>query len=147
MGMFTLDQEHGGSFRADGLELKFNGNSLGSLAQGINVTFTQQVTTMYEIGSPKVYYVGGRAQGQAQVQRVIGPGAPGADPITGYNNICTPKNILVNAKAKECGNNGSGQINMTLESAVLTSFGISVQSQDVVINNQLGYMFIDLDRS
>jgi len=143
--IYTAQQQHKGSFKADALKLSFNGDSLGSLAQGINVTFTQQVSMMYELGTSNVYYVGGRCQGQAQVSRVIGPaggGGGGGTPVSGYGDICKPANIQIDIETGGC-STAQAQ-NLIMKAAVLVSYAISATSQEVVINNQLSYQFIDM---
>ncbi len=70
---------YGGSFAADQGTLTFpaliggKGSDAGFLIQNMQANYTQNVTRLYEIGSPNVYYVGGRTQGSASIQRVVGP--------------------------------------------------------------------------
>lgn len=96
---------------------------------------------LYEIGSENVYYVGGRAQGTATLARVIGPAPLAAQFINQFNDLCEPQDINFDASA---GCQGGG-LNYTLEDAVLTTVSVSVTAQDVVINEQLQFIFIDLE--
>lgn len=140
--VFAGGQTYNGGFRADQLKLTFGGTDVaGFLVQNVQFQYTQQITMLYEIGSANVYYVGGRAQGSATLARVIGPAPLAADFIKRFNNLCSPQDINFDAS------NGckSGGINYTLQDAVLTTVSVSVQSQDVVINEQLQFIFVDLE--
>jgi hypothetical protein len=140
--VFAGGQTHNGGFRADQLTLTFGGTDVaGFLVQNVQFTYTQQVTLLYEIGSAFVYYVGGRAQGQATLSRVVGPSQLAGTFISQFNDLCEPADIDFDASAG-C---DSGGPHYTLEDAVLTTISLSVTAQDVVINEQLQFMFINLE--
>jgi hypothetical protein len=140
--VFSGGQTHNGGFKADQLELTFGGDPVsGFLVQNVQFSYTQQITMLYEIGSANVYYVGGRAQGSATLARVIGPAPLAAQFITKYNDLCNPQDIDFKTSAG-C---DTGGIDYTLEDAVLTTIAVNVTSQDVVINEQLQFIFADLD--
>lgn len=151
-------QNWNGSFRADLLELRLGAITTGMLAQSINFNYSQQVTMLHEIGSTNVYYVAGHAQGQAQMTRVLGPGASVATFMSAFGNVCAPKNIdfharggckagADNATGGAANNNGplTQAVEYTLEYAVLTSVGTSVDSQSIVVQENFGLMFANLD--
>lgn len=100
---------------------------------------------LYEIGSENVYYVGGRAQGSATLSRVIGPTPLAAQFIQQFNDLCDPQDINFNTSAGCPVSGGDGGLNYTLEDAVLTTIAANVTSQDVVINEQLQFIFVDLE--
>lgn len=149
--VFAGGQTHRGGFRADQLKLSIGGQSVaGFLIQQVQFQYAQQVNLLYEIGSEFVYYVGGRAQGSASIGHIVGPANFAGTLIDKYKDICDPQDITFDASAG-CPSNGasasSGRgILYTLEDAVLTTISVSVAAQDVVINQQLQFMFIDLDR-
>lgn len=146
--VFAGGQTHKGSFRADQLQLLFDGDNVrGWLVQNIQFSYTQQVTLLYEVGSEFVYYVGGRAQGTASLARVIGPSSNTADLINKYNDICQPQPITMSASAGCPGADGvsRGGMEYTLEDAVLVSIAVTVTAQDVVITEQLQFIFVDLE--
>lgn len=140
--VFAGGQTYNGGFRADQLRLTFAGLDVaGFLVQNVQFQYTQQITMLYEIGSSNVYYVGGRAQGSATLARVVGPAPLGAQFLRQFNDLCSPQDINFDAS------NGcrGGGVNYTLEDAVLTTVSVSVQAQDVVINEQLQFIFVDLE--
>jgi hypothetical protein len=98
---------------------------------------------LYEIGSSNVYYVGNRRQGTAQFTRVVGGSASFMNLITTFGNLCKPQNLALSAKMAKCKENAK-EVKYTLVDATLTQVGASVSAQDIVINEQLGFMFIDL---
>ncbi len=146
-------QNWNGSFRADLLELRLGQITTGMLAQSVNFNYSQQVTMLHEVGSTNVYYVAGHAQGQANLSRVLGPGASVATFMSAFGNVCSPKNIDFHARGGcKAGANGGGgngpltqAVEYTLEYAVLTSVGTSVDSQSIVVQEQFGLMFANLD--
>ncbi len=143
--VFQGAQVHNGSFRADYLKLNFGGSDVsGFLVQNVQFQYAQQVSMLYEIGSANVYYVGGRAQGSATLARVLGPQAATGDFINRFNDLCNPQDIGFSASSG-CANTG-GSVSYTLIDAVLTAVSVSVTSQEVVINEQLQFIFIDLQK-
>lgn len=148
--VFHGAQEHKSSFRADMLTLTFGGLDVsGFLVQSVQFQYAQQVAMLYEIGSKNVYYVGGRAQGSATLARVIGPEVGAGGFIDRFNDLCNPQDIGFEASAGCGGNPGtatSANANYTLVDAVLTTVSVSVTSQEVVINEQLQFIFVDLKK-
>lgn len=145
--VFAGGQNYNGGFRADQLTLTFGGTDVaGFLVQNVQFSYTQQITMLYEIGSENVYYVGGRAQGSATLSRVIGPAPLSSRFITQFNDLCNPQDINFNTSAGcPVGGSRNGGLNYTLEDAVLTTIAANVTSQDVVINEQLQFIFVDLE--
>jgi hypothetical protein len=117
--------------------------------QNVQFSFSQQITMLYEIGSGNnfVYYVGGRAQGTASIARVVGPASAQAAFIRTYGDLCTPRRITFDSSSG-CPSGSppiNGALRYSLISSVLTTIAVSVNSNDIVINEQLQFMFIDLD--
>ena len=143
MGVFGGTQVHGGSARADLMTFEIGGREVkGMVIQNVQFTFTQQVNMLYEIGSGNVYFVGGRAQGTATVARIIGPGKTQLKLLNKYKDMCDPKDIKLGGSSM-CTKKAKG-VDYTLVDAILTSIGASVSANDVMINEQLNFMFVDL---
>jgi len=140
--VFAGGQTYNGGFRADQLTLTFGGTDVaGFLVQNVQFSYSQQITMLYEIGSENVYFVGGRAQGTSTLARVVGPAPLAGEFIERFNDLCEPQDINFDTSA---GCRGGG-LNYTLEDAVLTTLSASVTAQDVVVNEQLQFIFIDLE--
>lgn len=150
------DQKFGGAFRADDVLLDWTGpagsganggTGGGALVQQAQWSCQRTVSMLYEIGSSNVYYVGNRRQGTAQFTRVVGGSASFKNLITTFGNLCKPQNLILDAQMDKCRTeyvSGRKQVKYTLVDATLTQVGASVSAQDIVINEQLGFMFIDL---
>ena len=149
--VFKATQKHNGSFQASDLVMRINGaKQAGHVVQQIQMQYQQQITTLYEIGSNDVYYVGGRAQGTMSIARVAGPKAAPGIILNEYNDICKPGRMTLSAGSSSCtagGSFGSGQLTSEykLGGVLVTSLGISTQAQDVVVNEQMAFQFLDLD--
>jgi len=145
MGVFGGTQKWAGSSRAEQMKFQIGGVDVaGMVLQNVQFSFTQQVNMLYEIGSGNVYFVGGRAQGSASVARIIGPGVTQLKLINTYKNICKPADMTLNSSSG-CDNVVGQGIKYTLKNAVLVSIGVSVNSNDVLVNEQLQLMFADLE--
>lgn len=140
--VFGTEQKHKGSFRAEDLKMTFGGGGGdGALVQSANFTLTRQVNLLYEIGSTNVYYVGNRRQGQAQLSRIVGGAGSFQTLVTTYGDMCKPKDITMEASGG-CGGKG---VKYNMKSATLTTIGASVTAQDIVITENVGFIFLDLD--
>jgi hypothetical protein len=149
------DQLHGGSFRADNVKLTWDGSTdaKGAIVQQVQFQIQRNINMLYEIGSTNVYYVGGRRQGTATFSRVVSGSQTFTKLATDFGNICTPKDLTLNASQSACGGTAPagaapattpGGVTYTLKSATLQSVGASVSANDIVINESLGFMFLDL---
>ncbi len=148
------DTAVGGVFSSDKAKLNFPGTAVrGTLVQGLNFNYQQNVTRLFEVGNSgagnttNVYYVGGRTQGTAQLNRVIGPDATIKEMYSQFGDVCNAKNntIAMELSESDCSPGGSSQkITYTLSGVVLIQVGISVNAQDMIINEQCQLMFSGL---
>lgn len=143
-----------GIFTADKAVVDFGGGMLGLLVQGLNFTYAQQITRLYEVGSElgktNIYYVGGRTNGQAGVNRVVGPKAGIVELYKKYGNVCEAKEnhlkfTLEQADCATTSDLGTEKLSFKLKYCVLTQVGISVQAQDMIINEHSQIMFSGLE--
>lgn len=150
----TTPQTPGGAFTAENCSLTGRGLGDGAVVQRVNFSITRPINFIYEIGSgagkQNVYYVGGRRQGQAQFERVVGGSNTFSDLVKNYGPLCEnelAENITLTAKGG-CSLNGgalSQTITYTLVTPRLTTVGASVSAQDIVIMESIGMVFLDLD--
>ena len=149
----TTPQTPGGAFTAENCSLTGSGLGDGAVVQRVNFSITRPINFIYEIGSgagkQNVYYVGGRRQGQAQFERVVGGSNSFSDLVKNYGPLCEDKgdDIVLTAKGG-CSLNGgalSQTITYTLITPRLTTVGASVSAQDIVIMESIGMVFLDLD--
>jgi len=139
------------------------GRALG-LVTNVNIQYSQQVNRIFDMNlshkphrdKSAMYYIGGRAQGQLTIGRVLGPvGTPCAF-YSKFGNVCgIQRTLLLTFKAGK-GNRGSAgffggaakcklrTINFKIIDPLLTNIGITQNSNDVVVNENVTLMFADL---
>jgi len=140
----------GGSFAADQAKITFPaltggaGADAGLLIQNMGANYTQQVTRLFEVGSPNIYYVGGRTAGNATVQRVVGPKKIAREFYATYGDICRARtNTLHFSVATGCdvGTVGFARAAYTAHFVVVNSVAVNVAAADMLINENLAMMF------
>lgn len=144
--------QYGGSFTPEGLLINFTGNAqgvnnnlvaAGLVIQAIGWNYAQRATLLFEIGSPRSYFVGGRTEGQVTLQRVTGPKTLGAAFILAFGDICNvEKNSLSISALNQCaaGNNAERE-NYTLKFCLLTNLAFNVNANDSLMQQTLNMMF------
>jgi hypothetical protein len=122
---------------------------IGLITQNISINYQQPITRIYEIGARFEYYIAGRPQGNASIGRIVGPRPVSTAFYSTFGNVCKgPLISLIFAGAAGCeavpalgGDNG---FMFMLNGAILQGIGMSVAAQDMIINEQLSFMFIAL---
>lgn len=151
-------QDFGGSFAADAAKVVFsqadvNDGGVGLLTQNLAINYTQQITRLYEIGTQKTFYVVGRAQGQVSMGRVLGPRPVQLGFYQKFGNACNAAENNIDFLADTgCTQTGGQVVNFTegvyafgIRNAVITSIGITIAAQDMIINEQLAMLFVALN--
>lgn len=140
----------GGSFAADQAKVTFPalingaGSDAGLLVQNMTANYTQQVSRLFEVGSPAVYYVGGRTAGQASIARIIGPKKIAKEFYSTYGDVCRARtNTLHFSVSTGCDGSSVNfaRASYTAHFVVITTVGISLGAADMLINEQLQMMF------
>ena len=136
-----------GAFSADTLKLQIGGDS-DLLVQNLRVQYTQQVSKIYDLSnaSPSdAYYVAGRSDGQSSMQKVMGPSASVSTFYTTFGDPCNEGrgNVVLSGEFG-CGGTTTGNTAVTLEKPVVTSFGMAVNANDVLITEDTTMIFHNL---
>lgn len=134
------------------------------ITQNITLSYQQPVNRIYSIGSNGVYLVAGRARGDGGIQSVVGPGLLSVLFLRIYGNVC---NAAGNTAEFSFGSNcywessapGSGQITgfgyanptglnngVTLNGIVITGLNDSVRAEDMVISENINFLFLSMKR-
>jgi hypothetical protein len=150
-------QDFGGAVSADAAKIVFaapdlGGGGVGMLVQQLGLNYQQQVTRVFEVGSDKTFYIVGRTQGQVSMSRILGPRPVQLGFYTKFGNACNASTNNINFVADTGCNNSSGSTSFTngtyaftIKFAIIIQLGITVQAQDMVINEQVGMMFAALN--
>ena len=141
-------QQVNGVIRAEDVTLTGFG-SAGAVVQQLQISFERTMNMLYEIGSNNVYYVGDRRRGQIQGSRVVAGASSFRDMIEKYGDLCKAKtnSLTLTASTAGCGG-GVGvirPIEYDCKGVVLTSIGALVTAQDIVITENIGFQFVELD--
>jgi hypothetical protein len=143
----------GGSFSADAATLTFpqissadgtrEGAVAGLLVQNISLQYAQRVTRLFEIGTPNIYYVGGRTEGQGTIQRVIGPRKLVASFYKTYGDVCNAATntiqITLGVGCESAGN--INKVSYIAHFVVITAVAITITAADMLINENTQLMF------
>lgn len=142
----------GGAFAADkGVITRNVATGIdGVLMQQLQLQYSQQVTRVYELGTEgqavNVYLVGGRSQGQATIGRIIGPKVMLKRFYEKFSDVCGAKdNDLQLRIANKCP--GDAQASYTCKYCVLTQIGVSLQANDLMINENSAVQFSNMEYS
>jgi hypothetical protein len=118
-------------------------------------------------GAVPVFYVGGRTQGQGTIARVIGPQSGAlCDFYSAIGNVCQPQDLTFTfrggcapsaggvgtdksdvktlANSTAAGLSNAESVGYTVVAAVMTNLGITVGSQDMIVNENITLMFANL---
>ena len=114
------------------------------LVQQVNVTYSQNVSQIWEVGSSFTYFIAGRTQGQMNIGRIIGAKGIGTEFINKFADDCQmPENHMTLQIQAGCTDN-TDRGSLKAEGVVITSIAYSVQAQDMVVNEQFNLMFARL---
>lgn len=150
---------YGGGFKSDVGMLETADGISGILMQNIQVTYQRPITKIYELGNAggprppllaaatkgtNVYYVEGRPQGSLTLARILGFAASINAFYVKYGSACNAgKNTMTLAlNSSQC--TGGVQIKLAMSYCVLTSVGVSVNAQQLVINENCGMEFANM---
>jgi hypothetical protein len=138
----------GGSFAADSATITFpalinnGGAEAGMLVQNLSCSYQQQVTRLFEVGSPNIYYVGGRTAGQSSIARVIGPRKMAREFYQTYGDVCNAKtNTLQFAAVAGCGTLQGARAAFVCKFVVIVQIGFTVTAADMMINESMAMIF------
>ena len=144
------------AFSADSVKLKFgdtgpNGDGHNLVVQSLQVSYTQQVSKIYDISASNgadAYYVAGRAEGRAQLQKIIGPSTELCRFYKKYGDVCeiagSAENNIVLTGEFGCGDDNAHKTDIVLIKPVVVSFGMAVNANDVLITEDTQMIFHSL---
>ena len=133
----------GGAFSSAGATMQV-GLLSDLLVTNVQVNYQQQVNRIFDVQSDKTYYVVGRVQGNGSLGTVVGPKGAGDAAISELGDPCNKNSILFNFTGSRCGESGGSETlnrKRKVFDVVLQSVGFTVQAQDMVINENLGFQF------
>lgn len=114
------------------------------LVQEVSVTYNQNVSQIWEVGSAYTYFIAGRTNGAMTVARIVGAKGIGREFIANFADVCKmPGNHMTLQFSAGC-TTGSVVASLTVEGAVITSMAYRVQAQDMLVNENFNLIFARL---
>ena len=114
------------------------------LVQSMNITYTQTVNQVWEVGSSFTYFIAGRTQGQMQIARIIGSKGIGTEFIAKFADVCQMRSNHLTLQFFAGCEEGQARGSLKVEGAVITSIAYAVQAQDMIVNETFSMMFARL---
>lgn len=152
---------YGGGFKSDVGMLETADGISGILMQNIQVTYQRPITKIYELGNAaaapfggvgppalnptNVYYVEGRPQGSLTLARILGFAASINAFYVKYGSACEAGRNTMTLALNSAQCTGGDQIKLKMSYCVLTSVGVSVNAQQLVINENCGMEFANME--
>ncbi len=99
-----------------------------TLGQNCQGSYNRNIQTIFEIGNPNVYWIGGHEQGSLQIQRLVGKGGFFAELKPDACGSISP--VSIDISSGKCTTGAGG---LTIGDAMLegVSFGFSAQALEI----------------
>lgn len=134
--IFQRESSVGNSFSGDDTTLIFSSGDLQELVvQRVSITYRQNVSRAWEIGSNQQYFIAGHQEGSMNIARVVGPKALGAGFLETYGDVCEAAGNQLTFKVKGDCNTDGGAIRAS--GVVVTQVGYSIAAQDMIVNESV----------
>lgn len=145
---------NGAGFSVDKAKLTFAGlqgtigaitaGGTGLLVQNVQCQYQQQLSFLYDLTDPAaVYYVAGRAEGTLQIGKIVGDQSNMKLFYSTYGDVCATRQPATFSGLTGCSDQaGSGVIE--IKDPVITSFGMTMNVNEGVINEQVQMRFTDM---
>lgn len=133
------------TFGVDGTEI---GNSIGELVQNWSVTYNNNITEVFELGSNKIYWVQGRPTGSGNIGRIIGLANIKLFPDAAYDVCLGGATMNISAKAGQCETGpftSLSKANLKMGGCIVTSIGFNASVADTRINETIAWRFSTLE--
>lgn len=145
----------GGIFKGTGVTLSVNesggtggGGQKGALVQSVNLSYTRNITRVWELGSDDSYYIIGHTEGQAGMQRIVAKADE--DILDKLSDACKAKTqtltLASNPKNDSDSCDATAMISLIMAGPVLTNRSFSVDAGQFIVNSQATIMFASLKK-
>lgn len=136
----------GGIFKGTKVEITLGGSGLkGAMAQNINISYSRNVTRVWELGSDDTYYIIGHTEGQASMARIVAK--KNEDILDVLGDACTAKDKTLKLTSTANGCEANDTLSLTLSGPMLTSRGFSMDVGQFVMSSTAALMFAGLEKA
>lgn len=115
------------------------------LIQNVEIRYEQNINRIWEVGSPKVFFIAGRTAGTMQVARIIGGKGVQGDFIRNYGDVCKMRDKHLTLLLQAGCDSPQSKGKITASGVVITSVAYSVAAADMIINEAVSLMFARLE--
>lgn len=119
--------------------------ALGALIQNWNVTYNQNVSEIFELGSDAIYWIKGRPTGAGNVGRVIGMKNVKLFPDDAFDICNGGVTMEIEMSPGKCPGQTATVVTLSVTGVVVTSIGFDANVNNTTINEGLGFRFASLD--
>lgn len=116
----------------------------GALVQTISLSYTRNVTRVWELGSSDTYFVIGHTEGQMQMNRIVAKVEN--DILDELSDACKAASYLLNLSSVANACEGGAKINLTASGPMLTQRSFSADAGQFVLTSSAALMFTGLEK-
>lgn len=124
------------------------GDMVGNLIQNWNLTYNNNISEIFELGSNKIYWAQGRPTGAGNIARIVGLGNLKLFP-DGAFDICQGGTTMeISARPGQCASgkfSGITGAKLKMGGCIVTSIGFNASVADTRINEAIGWRFSTLE--
>lgn len=121
-----------------------HGAQVGLTIQNMALQYSQQITRVFEIGTPSHYLVAGRAAGQVNFGRISGPRKPAKEFYKSYGDLCRARDNALQFAVSTESDREKVERDVAVfacQFVVIASVGFSLRVEDMMINEHVSMMF------
>lgn len=116
----------------------------GSLVQTIALSYTRNVTRVWELGSNDSYFIVGHTEGQMQMNRIVAKVEN--DILDELGDACKAKESTLNVTSIANACEGGAKISLTVSGPMLTQRSFSADAGQFVLTSSAALMFAGLEK-
>lgn len=149
--MFQAKGSVAGVFKGTTVSLQLNssdgGGSKGALVQSVQLTYTRNVTRVWELGSRDTYYVVGHPEGTCQLTRIVTKADN--DFLDQLADVCDNKDksktLVLTGTGTSC--EGDSTFTLKMGGPVLTQRSFAIAADQFLISSTAALMFASLEKA
>jgi hypothetical protein len=115
------------------------------LLQNVNISYQQNITRLWEVGSTKTYFFAGRTQGTIQAKRIIGTRNAALGFVKQYGDVCNMQKNHITLQLEAGCEGGSDKGSIKASGVVINSVAYAISTADMIINEEISMMFARLE--
>ena len=116
-------------------------NLLGALVQNWNVSYQNNVTEIFELGSDAIYWIKGRPTGSGAIARIIAFSNVQLFPNSAYDACLGGCTLEIQANPGACPNVPVQQVTLSCGGCIVTQIGFDASVADTRINEGIAFRF------